>query len=141
MFNWIVSDTLASVELFNCVVRMSLVSFKNVIKKNVFTNPIYLIYMYKEDLALNSQQWLICHKSKAKQSKPKHWSIHCCSTHCDSMHCFVHFLFYTIEDKSETKRVWRMWRHHRRNSSALTEGDIFFDIINVCLTPLVIVLL
>ena len=38
-------------------------SFKNVIK-NVFTNPIYLIYMYKEDLALNNLQWLICHKTQ-----------------------------------------------------------------------------
>ena len=27
-------------------------------------NHIYLIYMYKEDLALNNLQWLICHKSK-----------------------------------------------------------------------------
>ena len=25
---------------------------------------IYLIYMYKEDLALNKLQWLICHKTK-----------------------------------------------------------------------------
>ena len=25
-------------------------------------NHIYLIYMYKEDLALNNLQWLICHK-------------------------------------------------------------------------------
>ena len=24
-------------------------------------NPIYLIYMYKEDLVLNNLQWLICH--------------------------------------------------------------------------------
>ena len=24
----------------------------------------YLIYMYKENLALNNQQWLICHKTK-----------------------------------------------------------------------------
>ena len=27
------------------------------------TNQIYLIYMYKENLALNNQQYLICHKS------------------------------------------------------------------------------
>ena len=27
-------------------------------------NPIYLIYIYKEDLALNNQQWLICHKTQ-----------------------------------------------------------------------------
>ena len=25
---------------------------------------IYLIYMYKEDLPLNNEQWLICHKMK-----------------------------------------------------------------------------
>ena len=25
---------------------------------------IYLIYMYKQDLALNSLQWLICHKTQ-----------------------------------------------------------------------------
>ena len=28
-----------------------------------FTNPIYLIYMYKEDLTLNNLQRLICHKT------------------------------------------------------------------------------
>ena len=33
-------------------------------QENVFANPIYLIYMYKEDLALNNLQWLICHKTK-----------------------------------------------------------------------------
>ena len=27
-------------------------------------NPIYLLYMYKGDLALNNLQWLICHKIK-----------------------------------------------------------------------------
>ena len=27
-------------------------------------NHICLIYMYKEDLALNNLQWLICHKAK-----------------------------------------------------------------------------
>ena len=30
---------------------------------------IYLMYIYKEDLALNNQQWLICYKSKANQTK------------------------------------------------------------------------
>ena len=30
-------------------------------------NPIiYIIYMYKEDLALNNLQWLICHKTQPK---------------------------------------------------------------------------
>ena len=27
-------------------------------------NPIYLIYMYKEDLALNNRQWFICRKTQ-----------------------------------------------------------------------------
>ena len=31
-------------------------------------NPINLIYMYKKDLALNSLQWLICHKNPTKQN-------------------------------------------------------------------------
>ena len=30
---------------------------------------IYLIYMYKKDLALNNLQWVICHKTKQNQSK------------------------------------------------------------------------
>ena len=30
-------------------------------------NPLYLIYMYKEDLALNDQQWLKCHKTEPNQ--------------------------------------------------------------------------
>ena len=32
--------------------------------KNVFTNHIYLIHMYKEDLALKALQQLICHKTQ-----------------------------------------------------------------------------
>ena len=28
---------------------------------------IYIIYMYKKDLALNNTQWLICRKSKPNQ--------------------------------------------------------------------------
>ena len=30
-------------------------------------NHIYLIYMYKEDLALNNLQWLICHETPPNQ--------------------------------------------------------------------------
>ena len=32
---------------------------------------IYLIYMYKKDLALNNLQWLICHKTKPNQANQK----------------------------------------------------------------------
>ena len=33
----------------------------------MFVNHIYLIYKYKEDLALNNLQRLICHKAKQNQ--------------------------------------------------------------------------
>ena len=42
---------------------MRLGSLKSAINK-MFTNHIYLIRMYKQDLALNNLQWLICHKTK-----------------------------------------------------------------------------
>ena len=34
------------------------------------TNHIYLIYMYKEDLALKNLLWLICHKIQPNPTKP-----------------------------------------------------------------------
>ena len=34
----------------------------------MFINHIYLINMYKLDLALNNLQWLICHKTKPNQT-------------------------------------------------------------------------
>ena len=46
---------------------MSSNSFKTRYQQNVFTNPIYLIYMYKQDLALNNLQWLIYHKTQPNQ--------------------------------------------------------------------------
>ena len=39
----------------------------NVTNKIFTNNHICLIYMYKHDLALNNQQWLICHKTKPNQ--------------------------------------------------------------------------
>ena len=45
-------------------------SFKNSINK-LSLQVIYLIHMYKQDLALNNLQWLICHKTKPNQIKPK----------------------------------------------------------------------
>ena len=35
--------------------------------KCVYKSYIYLIYMYKVDLALNNLQWLICHKTQSNQ--------------------------------------------------------------------------
>ena len=40
--------------------------------------------MYKEDLALNNLQWLICHKTKPNQT-PVHTNI-----------CLIHFLDFFI---------------------------------------------
>ena len=42
-------------------------SFKKCYLQNVFINPIYSIYVYKEDLALNNLHWLICHKTQPNQ--------------------------------------------------------------------------
>ena len=42
--------------------------FKNVTHKLlIYKSYIYLIYMYKKDLALNNLQWLICHKIQPNQ--------------------------------------------------------------------------
>ena len=35
----------------------------------MFLQTIYLIYMYKKDLALNNLQWLICHPTKRNQTE------------------------------------------------------------------------
>ena len=44
--------------------RISFSSFKNICQ-NVLTNHIYIyIYIYREYLALNNLEWLICHKTK-----------------------------------------------------------------------------
>ena len=43
-------------------------SFKNdIYKMYLQIIYLYLIYMYKEDLALNNLQWLICHKTQLNQ--------------------------------------------------------------------------
>ena len=38
-------------------------------EENVFTNLIVSMYMYKQYLALNNLQWLICHKTKPNPTK------------------------------------------------------------------------
>ena len=45
---------------------MSSGSFKNVINK-MCLEILYLIYMYKKNLALNDLQWSICHQTKLNQ--------------------------------------------------------------------------
>ena len=56
-----------SLKPFTCVLKnMSSGSFENVINK-MFTHVLYLICMYREDLALNNIQWLKCHKTQPNQ--------------------------------------------------------------------------
>ena len=62
--NRIIRILLKQVKLNNFVKKMISGSFKNVFNK-MCLEIIYLIYMYKEDLALNDLQWLICHETKA----------------------------------------------------------------------------
>ena len=53
-------------------------SFKYV-KNKMCLEIIYLIYMYKGDLAFNNLQWLICHKTLPKQTNKNtisHWIRH-----------------------------------------------------------------
>ena len=58
----------------------------------MYLEIIYLIYMYKKDLALNNPQWLIWHKNQTKLKYRQDlvlmhlrqgWS------HCGPMHCFM----------------------------------------------------
>ena len=53
---------------------MSSGSFKNVIHK-MCLEIIYLQYIYKQDLALNNLQWLICYKTKQNQIGKAPFSI------------------------------------------------------------------
>ena len=81
MLNWIVRNT--TVWSLNCVNRLlellvvhsktknhltvqrrALVHLRMLSTKFVYKSHIYLIYVYKEDLALYNLQWLICHKTK-----------------------------------------------------------------------------
>ena len=53
---------------FNCEKENELRCVQNHFQKNVFTNHIHLMYIYKHDMELNNQQWLICHKTQQKQT-------------------------------------------------------------------------
>ena len=44
--------------------QMNFGSFKKYYRQTIH---LQIIYMYKDDLALNNLQWLICHKTKPNQ--------------------------------------------------------------------------
>ena len=61
---------------FNCIQKkISSGSFKNVIYK-MCLEIIYVIYMYKKDLALKNLQCLICHKTQPNQTKSYIFNIY-----------------------------------------------------------------
>ena len=67
---------------------MNLDSFKNVISK-IFTNPIYSIYVYKEDLAVNNLQGFICHKTKPNNDMVL-WHIDPCRL-SNAKYCYYYY--------------------------------------------------
>ena len=52
---------------FNCVQKRPQARLRMLFTKCVYKSYPYLIYMYKDDLVLNNQQLLICHKTQPNQ--------------------------------------------------------------------------
>ena len=51
-------------------------TYLKILSKNVFTNHIYLINMYKQDLAFNNLQWSIPpHQKKKQKQKQKQQQV------------------------------------------------------------------
>ena len=73
---------------FVFVKEMSSGSLKNVCYK-LYNEIIYLMYMYKKDLALNDQQCLIYHKTKA--NKPQVFQTLWSSSGAHSYQNTVHY--------------------------------------------------
>ena len=46
---------------------MNLDSYNNYNLQSIRLQIIYLVHKYKQDLALNNLQWLICHKTQPNQ--------------------------------------------------------------------------
>ena len=44
------------------------INFSTYCRITIFYSLSYLVYMFKEDLALNNLQWLICHKTKPNKT-------------------------------------------------------------------------
>ena len=68
-------------------------------------NHIYLIYMYKEDLALNDLPWLICHKTHANQIIDTDGDFCILSL---SSKFFFHWLPFIVYKVCDIKKYFRM---------------------------------
>ena len=66
----------------------------------MFTNPIYLIYMNKPDLALYNLPWLICHQTKPKKTKKKRMKkldireVHSLHVHIQNFCAVISWVFF-----------------------------------------------
>ena len=67
---WMLNVILQYLKPFNCVQKRVSARLKMLSTKCVYKTYKYLICMYRQNLTLYKLQLLICHKSKAKQTKP-----------------------------------------------------------------------
>ena len=105
---------------FNCVPKqMYSGSFKNVIYK-MCLEIIYLIYMYKEDLALNNRQWLICHKSK-----PNNYIL-------------VFILWVIISDGIYNSSLFSLNEHIQTNRIWIVDEDLTTGQLSLILSQIVL---
>ena len=88
--------------------------------KNVFTNHIYLIYMYEENLEFNNRQWLICYKivptkqtNKQTNNLMTHTLLYLINwlevieiQHCSINTCFIILKSWWRVIKTETFECW-----------------------------------
>ena len=85
---------------FNCAKKKknNSGSFKNVMLK-MCLEIIYLIYIYKKDVALNNLQCLMCHKTKPHQTKQYYWLV------LFSFFVLWHIDGYSIP-KPSSRKIW-----------------------------------
>ena len=67
MFNWIACVKLQYLKTVNCV-KTSVLRLVEKCYPQKCSETVYMIYIYKMDLALNNQQGLICFKTKPNQT-------------------------------------------------------------------------
>ena len=78
----------------------------------MFTNHIYLIYMYKEELALDNLKWFICHKTKPTASSDTSVSL-------NSLLLYIYIYIYICFVLSELFSVARHARCSKPGSKTI----------------------
>ena len=89
----------------------------------------YLICMYKQDLALNDIQWLICHKTQPNQTKP--------ITRLNSMTLHFHTIL-----KEKFERFFNQWKNLLESVCCLKdyfeENILFISVLENTLAVLIL---